>query len=123
MYGQSQLTWGRAIELSENARFTLFRPSEFKADLYLTHLSLKGFVEDTYFNIADELANYIDGGGLKDMIPSERESFDFFYKQILTSLKVIGNVALFPKINDKGDLLLRIKPTKDRFKKFVDDDK
>lgn len=43
MYGNQQMEWGRAIELSEDARFTLFRPSEFKADLYLVHLSLKGF--------------------------------------------------------------------------------
>ena len=30
---------------------------------------------------------------------------------------------MFPKINDRGDLLLRIKATKKRFKEYIDDDK
>ena len=81
------MQWGRAIELSEDARFTLFRPSEFKADLYLVHLSLQGFTQNQYFNVAEKLESYIKDGGLRDMEAKERKSFDFFYGSLLGKLK------------------------------------
>ena len=59
IYGDQAVEWGRALTLSEDARYTLFRPSDFRTDLYLAHLTLNGFELDAKLEVKTLIDNFI----------------------------------------------------------------
>lgn len=60
--------------------------------------------------INEILGDFIASGGINHLEQSERESFNFFWKNFLQKMDRMEDVVMSPQINDTGDLLVRIKP-------------
>lgn len=43
-YVEQAITWGRPLTMSEDAKFVLFRPSDYRSELHLVHLEIGGFI-------------------------------------------------------------------------------
>jgi hypothetical protein len=82
--------------MSEDAKYVLFRPSDYRSELHLVHLEIGGFIHQRKLVIADILADFVAKGGVDRFERVEKESFDFFYQNFLQKLERMEDILMIP---------------------------
>ena len=104
---------GKPQDLSENARFFVFRKGDYDPVISIVRLEITGLNVLKQINIKDRVLNYILRTDKKEDSKEIKDFWETYLDKLEDMTKVLFNFCM----NDHGDVLVRIKPTKQWLKK------
>lgn len=102
--------------MSEDARWLLFRPSDFSTDLHLVYAQIDGLHHIKKVDMRERLGRYIKNAN-PNKLPNYKMTCKFWEKVIL-GMENMGDLKMSTSLNDTGDILVRLKPTREYLKKL-----
>ena len=113
IYKEQAKEWGKPVTISEDARYILFRPSDFSSILHLVRVEISGLVHVKTVDIRERLGRYIQNTLRKSLNKDICCSLlQFFWKNTIAQMTDMSLVRMITSLNDSGDILTQIKPTK-----------
>ena len=107
LYKEISMQCGKPQDLSENARFFVFRKGDYCPVISIVRLEITGLNVLKQINIKDRILNYILRADKKENSKEIKDFWETYLDKLEDMTKVLFNFCM----NDHGDVLVRIKPT------------
>lgn len=108
LYKEISMQCGKPQDLSENARFFVFRKGDYDPVISIVRLEITGLNVLKQINIKDRILNYILRADKKENSKEIKDFWETYLDKLEDMTKILFNFCM----NDHGDVLVRIKPTK-----------